>query len=370
MLVACIALGGGYQLNEQGARAVGMGGAFVATASDASAVYYNPAGLAFQKGINVLIGGNLIIPATKFKSTVPAYEISTKSQVFTPVNLYDAYQINDDIVVGLGIFNPFGLGTEWPTPWSAKSDLQTWYFNPAVGYKITDQISLGLGVSYVYGSIKMSQPGQSIDGTGNGYNFNFGGIYKPMEGLSIGVSYRMKTNVKFSGDFKAVTPLGALSGTGELTLPMPGNFYVGAAYDVLPELTVEGDVQYIQWGVYKNLELKAPAPVGTIVQNKNWNDNITLRGGAEYKLNKETKLRGGLILDLSPQPPSKTEPSIPDGDRVDISVGGSYKINDNLSIDAAYMLVLFMERNAKGATPAGIYNSTAHIVSISLGYTL
>jgi len=30
-------MGGGYQLNEQGARAVGMGGAFVATASDPSA---------------------------------------------------------------------------------------------------------------------------------------------------------------------------------------------------------------------------------------------------------------------------------------------------------------------------------------------
>ena len=65
-LVVGVMFAGGYQLNEQDARAVGMGGAFVATASDPSAIYFNPAGLAFQSGINVLGGINFIIPSTTY----------------------------------------------------------------------------------------------------------------------------------------------------------------------------------------------------------------------------------------------------------------------------------------------------------------
>jgi long-chain fatty acid transport protein len=390
-LVVSLAVGSGYQLNEQGARAVGMGGAFVARASDPSAIYFNPAGLAFQKGINVLGGVNFIMPTTKFTGalTQKPVETTTKSQVFTPVNFYGTYQINDDIVVGLGVFNPFGLGTEWPDLWGqalnnvyvgsqllggSKSDLQMWYFNPSVGYKVNDQLSFGLGVSYVYGSAKISQKvgnpltgailgNSSLDGTGSGFNVNVGGIYKPLEGLSLGFSYRMQTDVEFSGDFKVLTS----TMTGKATLPMPGSFYFGIAYDLMPELTVETDLQYIQWSAYNKLEVKLPT--GTTTQNKGWNDNVTLRGGAEYKLDNEVTLRGGVLLDLTPQPKSKTEPMLPDADRLDISLGGSYKIDENLSVDLSYMIVLFMERDAKTSSLPGIYKSTAHIISVDLGYS-
>jgi long-chain fatty acid transport protein len=102
---------------------------------------------------------------------------------------------------------------------------------------------------------------------------------------------------------------------------------------------------------------------------KDWNDGYLLRCGGEYKYSTEITLRGGLILDMSPQPPSKTEPMLPDGDRVDISIGGGYKINENLHVDAAYMIVLFMERDAKNSVLPGIYNSNAHIISVNVGYS-
>jgi long-chain fatty acid transport protein len=402
VLVVYTAVGGGYQLNEQGARAVGMGGAFVANASDPSAIYYNPAGLTSQKGINILLGGNLILPSTTFKGPLPSTtETSTESQVFTPINIYGTYQINDKLVVGLGVFNPFGLGTEWPEGWAGrqlavKSDLQTWYINPSVGYKINDQVSIGIGVSYVYGSVKLTRkvyfPGQayfnaSLEGTGSAYNINFGILYKPMDELSLGLSYRLKTDIEFSGDMKFTDVPTAIAsffpgGTGKATLPMPGNLQIGIAYKATEDLTLEGDLQYIQWSAYDKLSLDIPAVYlpagapyyGAMTQGpstsvKDWVDNVALRGGIEYKLDPETILRCGVILDLTPQPPSKSEPMLPDADRLDISLGVSYKINDNLSIDAAYMLILFMERDAKTAQLPGTYNSTAHIISLNLGYS-
>jgi len=420
VLVVCIALGGGYQLNEQGARAVGMGGAFVARASDPSAIYFNPAGLAFQSGINVLGGVNFILPSTKFKD-LAGVETDTKSQVFTPVNLYGTYQLNDQLVVGLGIFNPFGLGTEWPEPWAGdqfavKSTVTTWYFNPTVGFKINDQLSVGAGVSYIYGKVTMGYrvptyamvispvPGApylvpvpttvtegnvNLDASATGFGFNVGVIYKPVDKLSLGVSFRSETKLDFSGtatftNMQALTPYFP-GGDGKATLPMPMNIYVGAAYDVMSNLTLEADFQYVGWSDYKELAVnipngpnfpfpptyggshplqKAGAPLV-----KNWNDGYLLRGGAEYKMDSQVTLRGGLILDLTPQPPSKAEPMLPDGDRVDICLGGSYKISDNFYVDASYMLVLFMETNAKSSELPGTYNSNAHIISVNLGYS-
>jgi long-chain fatty acid transport protein len=415
MLVVCIALGGGYQINEQGARAVGMGGAFVARASDPSAVYFNPAGLAFQNGINVLGGSNIILPSTKFTGSgiqLPV-ETSTNSQVFTPVNLYGSYQISDDIVVGVGVYNPYGLGTQWPDKWgqtipqagglymggynSVNASIVTWYINPTIAYKVNNQLSVGLGISYVTGSVAMSRviPAKAVNaafsgyfknelnGTGNDINFNLGAIYKPMDNLSIGIAYRATTKIEFSGDLKfsnsdvpaPMYPTIATlfpGGTGKATLPMPGSLTVGVAYKVLPELTVEGDFQYVQWTTYDQLQIQitpvTPAQTSS-TSLKNWNDGYIFRGGAEYTMDQDFTLRGGLILDLTPQPASKAEPMLPDGDRVDVTLGGSYKLSNNLSVDLSYMLVLFMETDATSSALPGKYKSNAHIISLDFGYS-
>jgi long-chain fatty acid transport protein len=399
MLIISMTFAAGYQLNEHGARAVGMGGAFVARASDPSAIYFNPAGLAFQQGINLYGGTTLIMPTNKFTGPTPlTTETSTNSQTFTPISLYGTYAINEDIVVGLGIYNPYGLGTDWPDTWvgkqlAVKTSVQTWYFNPSIGYKVNDQLSVGLGLSYVYGSASLSRKASlaalgmssvyiksQMDGTGSGFNVNFGAIYKPMDKLSVGMSYRMTTKLEFSGDLKfselpASATVAALfpGGTGKVTLPMPGTLFVGAAYEVMPELTVEADVQLTQWSAYDQLKIDitpVTAAQGTSISPKNWADGYMLRLGGEYKYDDQFTFRGGFIYDVNGQSNSTVEPMLPDADRVDLSLGGSYKINDNIYVDATYMLVLFSERAVTSQINGfnGTYKSMAHLFGVSVGY--
>jgi long-chain fatty acid transport protein len=366
VLIISVSLGGGYQLNEQGARAVGMGGAFVAQASDPSAVYYNPAGLTSLNGINLLAGMNFMIPSSTYNT-----EINTKSQVFTPVNFYGTYQVNDKIFAGLGVYNPFGLGIDWPSPLGVKCDLHAWYINPSIAYKVNDKLSVGIGVSYVYASAELTTPSMWLKGDGHDISFNFGVMYKLMDELSLGLSYRTKAEIEFSGDVK-IPPSSPMTLAGKTKLPMPGNLLIGLAYDLSRDVTIEGDFQYVQWSVYDQLSISTP--YGTQNLPKKWVDNVILRGGMEYKADEKSTIRGGVILDLSPQPPSRTELMLPDGDRVDISFGGSYKITEQIHVDASYMLVMFMERNATTAVspngPPGKYSSIAHVISVNLGYSL
>jgi len=416
-LIVGVMFAGGYQLNEQNARAVGMGGAFVATASDPSAIYFNPAGLAFQSGINVLGGINFIIPTTSYSpasgSIMKSGSTSTNSQVFTPFNIYGSYQISDQIVVGLGIYNPFGLGTQWPDLWgqtltvapyygnylgsylSVNANIATYYFNPTIAYKINDDLSVGLGVSYVYATVDMTKSiplglinpllnglngKNELKGTGNGFNANLGVIYKPMDKLSLGLSYRITTKIDFSGNATytnmSVLAPGFPNGTGKATLPMPGNLYFGVAYMLCSDLRIEGNFQYVQWSAYDKLQINLPAPAGTVTYAKKWNDEPILRIGAEYKLDENWTIRAGAIEDLTPQPASVTEPMLPDADRTDLTVGASYKITNKLYVDAAYMLVLFADKtapfssgaNSTTATVPGTYSSKANILSVNFGY--
>ncbi|MFZ1978503.1 MAG: outer membrane protein transport protein, partial [Bacteroidota bacterium] len=399
----------------------GMGGAFAATASDPSAIYFNPAGLAFQDGFNVLAGINFIQPYSSY-APEPNLDMrnypstSTRPQIFTPFNIYGSYKINDKIAVGLGIYNPFGLGTEWPTQWgqlvnggiyagsflAVNSSIATYYFNPTISYKINDNLAIGVGVSYVYGTVDMTKtipwaifnPALSaapdgtneLKGTGNGFNANFGIIYKPINKLSLGLSYRIKTNIDFSGNatytnVPSALAQGLVNGTGKATLPMPANFYFGAAYQVAPDLRIEGNFQFVQWTAYKQLQINM-TPVtplqGTTTYLKAWTDEPILRIGAEYTINDKWMIRGGAVEDFTPQPQTFTEPMLPDGNRTDLTIGGSYKITDKLHVDAAYMIVLFAAKISPfenlnptdGATMTipGTYSSNANVLSVNFGY--
>ena len=399
-------LGGGFQINEQNARAMGFVGAFVAQASDASAVYFNPAGLAFQKGWKVLGGTTFIIPTTTFTGPAPSTtKTSMESQVFYPSNFYLSYGMRDGLAFGLGIFTPYGLGSEWPVDWtgrrlSVKTDLKSFYINPSVSYKVAENFSIGAGISYIIGdvSLKFRVPTYSSltpptpsprDGTANleadgtGFGFNVGLMFKPTTDLSIGLSYRSLTDLEFSGE-ATFTDMQALTtyfpgGTGRTKLPLSSSLAGGIAYDASEQLTLEADVQYVGWAQYNELVVdlqEGPAfpltgkPLqGDMTSKKNWEDNFLIKIGGEYRLDR-LALRLGYLFDTTPQPEKSVEPMLPDADRNELCVGFGYKLSDNLSLDAAYQLILFKNRTVSTGTNVfpGTYESTASLIGINIGY--
>ena len=62
------ALGHGFGIYNQGAKASAMSTAFVAQADDPSAIYYNPAGIVQLEGTQVSVGANAFAPSATFKS--------------------------------------------------------------------------------------------------------------------------------------------------------------------------------------------------------------------------------------------------------------------------------------------------------------
>src|SRR5262245_41707055 len=61
----------GYAIYEQGAAALGMGGAYVASAHDATAEFYNPAALPRLEGSQLSFGGSWLTTRTSFAGVSP-----------------------------------------------------------------------------------------------------------------------------------------------------------------------------------------------------------------------------------------------------------------------------------------------------------
>ncbi|MBN4073584.1 outer membrane protein transport protein, partial [Mariprofundus ferrooxydans] len=115
------ALANGFQLPDQSVRAVGMADAFTAVADDASAVWYNPAGIAFQQQSQISLGMvNIYIPSVDFtsNSSNPFLPLATTAQnkrqnAIVP-HVYMSYvDPTSDVSFALGINSPFGLETDW-----------------------------------------------------------------------------------------------------------------------------------------------------------------------------------------------------------------------------------------------------------------
>ena len=382
------ALGGGFQLNEHGARAMGQGGAFAARASDLSAIYFNPAGLAYQQGTQLYVGVTLIMPKTSFYGPDQLntnQETKMVSQTFNPINVYASYQITDDLVAGFGVNNPYGLGTEWPADWagkfiSTKVDLETFFFTPTLAYKLTDKLSIGVGMNYVTGKVTLKRvlsdpfdPHANVDVelTGTGYGWNAGAMYKATTDLSIGVSFRSQVKVDAKGTasfdpMRSVYPAGDASSS----LALPATGFLGLAYSPIKNLSLEADYQWTGWSSYKELALTFAKDNSVSVSPKNYEDTYVIRVGGEYTMG-DWQLRAGYLYDHSPAPTMYVEPLLPDASRNEVSVGLGYSLTKNISVDLAYMFIKFDQRKAVGTALNfdGTYSSTANLFAVDFGYS-
>jgi long-chain fatty acid transport protein len=395
ILGSVTAFAGGFQLNELGSRAMAQGGAFAARASDPSAIYFNPAGLAFQPQAELYLGTTFILPTISFYGPVtdandPAIKNETKmvNQTFTPINLYATYPVMDNLHVGFGVTNPYGLGTEWPSDWvgkyiTTKADVQAFYYSPTVAYKINDQFSIGAGLNIVAGSVKLQQEENvintdtqvEIDMTSKtAYGFTAGIQYKITPDISAGLSYRssVKLNASGSADFNPQIALVNVVNddvTSSLTLPATG--FVGLAYKTSPNLEIEADYQYIGWSSYKQLTIDfTKDPTKDVTEPKNYSDTYIIRIGGEYTID-ALKIRAGYLYDHSPVSSAYVDPILPDANRNGVNVGLGYQFTKEISADVSYMFLKFDQRSAQNTVTNfdGTYNSLASLIGVNVGYT-
>jgi long-chain fatty acid transport protein len=402
-LVVCTAASAGaagFAILQQGTAAMAQGNAFVAQADDPSAVFYNPAGLMQLKRPEIYF--NTVFSSTNRTYTSPAGAYTTaKHEIFAIPAFYAVLPVHERVVLGFGLFSPFGLGTTWPPEWAGRylttmSRLKTYNANPVLAVKVLDNLSVAVGLDVLWSSVQIRRFSQRMvsfprltdikndfEGDGVGLGYNLGLLYEPVEGVKFGVSYRSQIKVTHSGDLRVslATPV-----EGDASVTYPPSVTWGLAYSRLKPFVFEFDVTWTGWSTYDNLHLLLKEPIPGILprqvmtdssQEKNWRDAWAFRFGGNYEIQPGLKVRAGYIYDMTPVPNSSFDPTVPDANRHIFTLGGDYQIK-RFTFGLAYNFILSENRSkantlAINGTPLpaaaqanGKYKSDNH----SLGFSV
>ncbi len=379
----------GIAVDLQSARGVGMAGSMIGVVDDASGMYFNPAGIAQGQGLEVELGTAPIIPA--FTVTNPAgQQLNGVANVITPVHLYATWGISDEWTVGLGLFTPWGLKVEWDPTWEGrevikKADLKVYVINPTVAYR-NGPFRIGGGVQIVRSTVELTKDINLLDngyvgvdlgagawGVGGNVGIQYDAVPKI---LTLGATYRSSVSQNFEGNahFTNVPPPYAgtfKDQTAKTKLKLPDNIGFGVAVRPIPELVLDVDINYFAWQQFQAIDIQFQNPSLSTYESKAWHHSWNYRIGAEYTLNEHIQLRGGILYDKTPSPTYTLLPDVPDNDRLNFGLGGTYRWGA-FRIELAYQYIHFLGATSTYPNPKYQYDygANAHVLALTFGFKI
>lgn len=400
----------GFALFEQGAS--GLGNAYAgasAVAEDASTVFFNPAGMTYLEGTQVLGALHFIKTNGDFNDhgsvPVAAYQAGGEggnlgSLAIIP-NLFYKQDLTDTIKFGFGVSTPFGLKTEYNKDWlgrfqGVKSDLKTVNLNPSIAWRMNDQWSFGFGVSAMWAQAELTsaanlspigQPEAMVNNKGKdwGFGFNLGTIYQVTDATRIGVSYRSKVKQHLKGDvtssFTGFDSIPSRTLNTDITadITLPETFSVSTFTHLDSKWDLLTDITWTRWSQFKTLTIMrdngSETDVGTTQEH--WNNTLRFSAALNYLYSDKLKLRTGIAYDQEAIDNNHRTSRIPGDDRIWLSFGASYKYTEKTKFDVGYAHLFIKDTSIyddqRAAAPskgliAGTYEGSADILSVQVSH--
>jgi long-chain fatty acid transport protein len=392
----------GFRLPDQDAFATARGEAFAATADNASAIYYNPAGISQLQGGNFRGGIYGIYLPVSYESPDGRTFHNKKTLQGAP-QLFGTYAAEGSpLSFGLGLYAPYGLGLNWPQDTGFRtvgieSQLTYLSFNPVVAWQLLPNLSIGGGITINYATADVRSglvwPDRNNDlfrfkGDGWDVGYNLGALWRLHEKVSIGVSFRSSTSVNLKGHTEyynnvALGPVPAFPQqrvSAQTEVPFPLNAVFGISYRPTPRWNFEFDADYTDWSPLDTVTIKQARAFGSLLPKDipatlDWQPAWYYKFGGTRYFEKGWSVSAGYIYSESAMPDAHFNPLIDDSARHWLSVGTGFK-RSRFDFDLAYQFgfgdgtrtVSGSAPSAAGQTADGRYKYLSHAVLATVGF--
>jgi long-chain fatty acid transport protein len=369
MIATCPAVvsAGSFRIYDHSASATGQASAFTAQADDASAGYYNPAGMTQLRGVQLSAGTTLIAGGFSFQNAAGTQangDLRGSVAVPPPSNFYITANLKDlgigsseSTAVGLAVFSPFGTLTRWPdsSPFATattKAAFELIDIRPSIAFRPLPDLAIGLGAdvytfSGAFGEGQVERQfrwpgglgipagtGMELNGRDTAAGFNASLLYTPLRNedgkplVNIGLIYRSQATLHLDGQLLAGgTHVADARTTFVVPQVLTGGIALWPVRNTEREWKLELDVDYTGWKSVRNLDAHLSNGL-TVATPANWISGYTVMIGTEHKwLNPaplpdwDVALRAGYWHSQKAIPDQTFNPAIPDGDNHAVSTG-------------------------------------------------
>jgi long-chain fatty acid transport protein len=404
----------GFSIFEQGAKASAMAGAYTATADDPSAMFYNVAGIAYQRNMAAYAGATMITFRNEFRGSAETFPGSgTAAQfedhIFVIPNVYAVIPVGENATIGFGQFSAFGLRTDWEegNTWSGRfisqdANLKTVSLQPSFAMKTSNgKFAWGVGAEYRTSHISLERNNAAINPFtqriadvahirldsewSDGWGYNVGLMFRPSDTFSVGFQYRAPIDIDYKGDAdfqQILTGNPQFDGLVASQLPpdqnietsidFPGFYSLGVATTAIPNWTIGLDAVYTDWSRFERLEVEfQDTPAANLNIEQNWDNSYSIRLGGNRAVTDRWDVRLGALYDTTPQPVDVVGPLLPDNNRAAVTFGLGWH-SDHFKVDVSNMVLMFEDRDTFDHNHDnfnGVYKTQGNLLSLNLGYT-
>ena len=272
-----------FNFNNPGARATGVGGAFISIADDATAAEANPAGLAavirpeisfetkgikFKTHVNNFShtenGADYSIIGRDFENSVVSPSFASAALPFQNLTFsafrYELVNFKSAFFTKGSFVSPLKDGTAF-RPISSTAELRIVNWGGAIASKFSEYFSIGvsLGLSRIDMKSSLTRYNlevfdestvssvATIDDSQNDLFFNIGLIVRPLENLSLGAIYKKRPEFGLQQTFRFTDfPADSVS-VKRINFKVPSSLGFGVSYRPIDVLTLSFDAVRITY---------------------------------------------------------------------------------------------------------------------------
>lgn len=371
-LLAGPAFAGGFYLQEQSPVAVGRAFAGeAAVASDASTIFFNPAGMVKLGPVTLTNGAHMLLIDSGESDrgstrTLAASGVPTATgggdggnPFQRPVPLpaaFGAFRMGDaPLWLGLGITAPFGMKVVYDDGWfgrydSIESSVATFNIQPSAAYAFNDRLSVGVGldVQFMDGKLSNALPNVAatdpdgrlrVDGNDVAFGWN-AGVLADLGGIRLGAHYRSGIRHNLKGRLTISGLEGQLAASNmdvrshtRVRLPDIATFSIVIGADRPWRLLASGS--WYNWSVFEDIRI-VPETGAPRVSQQHYKDTWSASLGMEHDVRAGLTLRAGAMHDGGPTRDGFRTTRVPGGDRFWTSAGASVALTHRVTADLSY----------------------------------
>lgn len=396
----------GFRLADQDGLATARGEAFVATADNAAAVYYNPAGITQLTNSTIRSGLYAIRLDPSYRRLNGGETHGIGKNYAAAPNFFATHTLEKlPVSFGVGIYAPYGGSIRWPQTTGFETvatygSLTYLRLSPVMAVRLTPTLSFAAGAMVDYARINLQQdllpyPSRfanffKFSGDGWSAGYTLGLRWQPHEKIAFGATLRSATSVTFEGetDFE-LQPIRGVSSPvqrdAKATFDFPLTAGFGVSYRPTPKWNFEFNADYTDWSSFDtvNIEMTTPPPPRTPFRaitpvTLNWQASWMYSFGVTRYFDNGWHVSAGYLFNENSVPDDYYTPLAADLDRHCFSLGAGFKAR-RYNFDVAYQFGYGPARTVTGSTPSstpaqfagqsadGVYDFISHAVMLTWG---